>query len=135
MTALRRIDPAPHTLVREGAHHQKKEVSMPLYLFQCAYTPQSLAAQMKNPVNRLEVVGQQISATGVRFVAGGFSFGDHDVTAIMEAPDDTAMAAVSVAIGAGGGVRNARTTRLLSGAEYVEALKKAASVGYKPAAS
>jgi uncharacterized protein with GYD domain len=108
---------------------------MPLYLYQCAYTPQALAAQIKNPANRLEVVGQQISATGARFVAGGFSFGEYDVTAIMEAPDDTTMAAVSVAIGAGGGIRNARTTRLLSGAEYVEALKKAASVGYKPAGS
>jgi uncharacterized protein with GYD domain len=106
---------------------------MPLYLYQCAYTPEALAAKIKNPVNRLEAVGQQISATGVRFVAGGFSFGDHDVTAIMEAPDDATMAAVSIAIGAGGAVRNARTTRLLSGAEYVDALKKAASVGYKPA--
>lgn len=108
---------------------------MPLYLYQCAYTPQSLAAQIKNPVNRLEVVGQQISATGARFVAAGFSFGEYDVTSIVEAPDDTTMAAVSIAIGAGGAVRNAKTTRLLSGAEYVEALKKAASVGYKPAGS
>jgi uncharacterized protein with GYD domain len=107
---------------------------MPLYLYQAAYTPQSLAAQIKNPVNRLDVVAEQIRSTGVRFVAGGFSFGEHDISIVMEAPDDTAMAAVSIAIGAGGAVRNTRTTRLLSGAEYVEALKKASSVGYRPAA-
>jgi uncharacterized protein with GYD domain len=66
-------------------------------------------------------------------VAGGFSLGEHDIAAVMEAPDDTTMAAVSVAIGAGGAVRNARTTKLLSGAEFVEVLKKASSIGYRPA--
>jgi uncharacterized protein with GYD domain len=81
----------------------------------------------------LEVVAEQIRSTGVRLVAGGFSFGEHDIAIVLEAPDDTTMAAVSVAISAGGAVRNARTTRLLSGGEYVEALKKASSVGYRPA--
>ena len=66
-------------------------------------------------------------------MAGGFSLGEHDIAIVMKAPDDTTMAAVSVAIAAGGAVRNARTTKLLNGAEYVEALKKAASVGYRPA--
>jgi uncharacterized protein with GYD domain len=106
---------------------------MPLYLYQAAYTPESLAAQMKNPVNRLDVVAEQIRPTGARFVAGGFSLGEHDIAVVMEAPDDTTMAAVAVAISAGGAVRNAQTTRLLSGAEYVEALKKASSIGYRPA--
>lgn len=81
----------------------------------------------------MEVVAEQIRSTGVRLVAGGFSFGEHDIAIVLEAPDDTTMAAVSVAISAGGAVRNARTTRLLSGGEYVEALKKASSVGYRPA--
>jgi len=106
---------------------------MPLYLYQAAYTSESLAAQMKNPVNRLDVVAEQVRGAGVRFVAGGFSLGEHDLAVVMEAPDDTTMAAVAVAISAGGAVRNARTTRLLSGAEYVDALKKAASIGYRPA--
>ena len=106
---------------------------MPLYLYQAAYTPESLSTQIKNPTNRLEVVAEQIKSTGVRLVTGGYSLGDHDLAIVMEAPDDTTMAAVSIAIAAGGAVRNARTTRLLSGSEYVEALKKAASVGYRPA--
>jgi uncharacterized protein with GYD domain len=105
---------------------------MPLYLYQAAYTPDSLSAQMKSPADRLEIVGGQIKSAGVRFVTGGYSFGDYDLCVIMEAPDDASMAAVSIAISAGGAVRNARTTRLLSGAEYVEALKKASAVAYKP---
>ena len=106
---------------------------MPLYLYQAAYTPESLTAQMKNPADRLEIVGGQLKSVGVRIITGGYSFGDYDLCVIMEAPDDTAMAAVSVAIGSGGAVRNTRTTRLLSGAEYVEVLRKASSVAYKPA--
>jgi hypothetical protein len=43
------------------------------------------------------------------------------------------MAAVALAVAAGGAVRAGRTTRLLSGSEWVEALKKASSVGYRPA--
>jgi uncharacterized protein with GYD domain len=105
---------------------------MPLYLYQAAYTPESLTAQIKSPANRLEVVAEQIRSSGVRFITGGFSFGEFDLAIIMDAPDDTTMAAVSVVIGAGGAVRNTKTTRLLSGAEYVEALKKASTIGYKP---
>ena len=33
----------------------------------------------------------------------------------------------------GGAVRNARTTRLLTGTEYIEAHKKASQIGYKAA--
>jgi uncharacterized protein with GYD domain len=106
---------------------------MPLYLYQAAYTAESLAAQMKNPADRFATVAKQVKSAGVKFVTGGFSFGEHDITLVMEAPDDVAAAAVAIAIGAGGAVRNAKTTRLMSGAEYVEALKKAANLAYKPA--
>jgi len=106
---------------------------MPLYLYQAAYTAESLTAQMKNPADRLKVVGGQLKSAGVRIVGGGYSFGDYDISLIMEAPDDTVMAAAAIVIGSGGAVRNAKTTKLLSGAEYVEALKKASSIGYKPA--
>jgi uncharacterized protein with GYD domain len=105
---------------------------MPLYVYQAAYTPESLAAQMRDPQDRLEVVGKQVESVGAKIVAGGFPFGEYDVLAIFEAPDDTTMAAVSVAVGAAGAVRNARTARLLSGSEWVASLRKASTVGYRP---
>ena len=105
---------------------------MPLYLYQASYTPEAIAAQIKNPVDRLEIVGGQLKSSGVRMLAGGISFGNHDISIVMDAPDDTTMAAVSLTIAAGGSVRNAKTTRLLSGAEYVAALRKASSVAYQP---
>ena len=46
---------------------------MPQYLYQVAYTSESLAAQIKNPQDRLEVVGKQITdAVGARILAGGY---------------------------------------------------------------
>ncbi len=109
---------------------------MPQYLYQVAYTSESLAAQMKNPQDRLEVVGKQIAnAVGARILAGGFSYGEYDVSIIVDAPDDVTMAAVAVAIAAGGAVRTAKTTPLLSGAQWVAALRKAPAVAaqYQPA--
>jgi uncharacterized protein with GYD domain len=88
---------------------------------------------MKDPVDRLEVVGKQLQPAGVSIRAGGYTFGEYDVLAIVEAPDDATMAAVSIAIAAGGAIRDARTTRLLSGGEWVDALKKANGIAYQPA--
>ena len=106
---------------------------MAMYLYQVAYTAESLAAQIKDPVDRLELVGRQIAPTGSKIVSGGYSFGEYDVTVVVEAPDDVTMASVALAIAAGGAVRAGKTTRLLSGAEWVDALTKASSVGYRPA--
>src|SRR5438034_11773591 len=101
---------------------------MPQYLYQVAYTSESLAAQIKNPQDRLEVVGKQINdAVGARILAGGYSYGEYDVSVIVDA-DDVSMAAVAVAIAAGGAVRAAKTTPLLSGGQWVAALRKAPAV-------
>src|SRR5262245_31559359 len=98
-------------------------LAMPQYLYQVAYTPESLAAQMKNPQDRLELVGKQLSnAVGARIVAGGFCYGEYDIATIVDAPDDVTMAAVAIAVAAGGAVRAAKTTPLLSGSQWVAAL-------------
>ena len=62
---------------------------MSQYLYQVAYTSESLAAQIKNPQDRLEVVGKQINdAVGARILAGGYSYGEYDVSVIVDASDD-----------------------------------------------
>jgi uncharacterized protein with GYD domain len=104
---------------------------MPQYLYQVAYTSESLAAQIKNPQDRLDVVGKQIAAAvGAKILGGGYSYGKYDITALIEAPDDVTMAAVAlaIAIAAGGAVKAAKTTPLLNGAQWVAALKKAPAV-------
>ena len=109
---------------------------MQQYLYQVAYTPESLAAQIKNPQDRLELVGKQLAdAVGAKILGGGYSFGEYDVSIIVEAADDVTMAAVAIAIAAGGAVKAAKTTPLLSGPQWVAALKKAPAVSaqYRPA--
>ena len=70
-----------------------------------------------------------------KILSGGYSYGEYDVSVIVEATDDVTMPAVAVAIAAGGAVRAAKTTPLLSGAQWVAALKKAPAVSaqYRPA--
>jgi uncharacterized protein with GYD domain len=72
---------------------------------------------------------------GGKLVGGGYAFGEYDITVIVEVPDDVAMAAFSLAIAAGGAARAAKTTPLLSCAQWMAALKKAPEVvrKYKPA--
>ena len=50
------------------------------------------------------------------------------VDLLFEALDDEAATAVALAVGVGGAIKSARTTKLLSGDEWVAALRKAADV-------
>jgi uncharacterized protein with GYD domain len=108
---------------------------MPLYMYQAAYTAESLAAQIKEPRDRLEVVKPAFDAVGGKILAAGYPFGEYDVVVIYEAPDDTAAASLALAVGAGGAARAAKTTKLLSGQEWIDSLRKAQGVvpQYRPA--
>jgi uncharacterized protein with GYD domain len=106
---------------------------MALYMYQAAYTAESMAAQIKEPQDRIEAVRPALAALGAKILAGGFPFGEYDVLVIYEAPDDTTAASVAMAVAAGGAVRSAKTTRLLSGQEWTESLRKAQGSQYRPA--
>ncbi len=109
---------------------------MPLYMYQAAYTPESWAAQMKNPQNRVEAVGRQIcESVGGKLVGAWLCFGDYDLIIIADVPDNESMAAIALAVGAGGAIKASKTTVLMTGAEGVAALEKASAVakGSSPA--
>ena len=109
---------------------------MALYLYEASYTAESVAAQIKNPSDRIAAVTASIGASlGIKLLAGGYSFGDHDVVAIFDAPDDEAVAAFALVLASGGALRSAKTTKLLDGHQWVSALTKAQHVSpsYKPA--
>ena len=106
---------------------------MALYLYQASYTAESAAAQIKEPQDRIEAVTPAIEALGAKIVVGGYPFGEYDVLVVLEAPDDTTAASVALAVAAGGAVKSAKTTRLLSGQEWIESLRKAQGSQYQPA--
>ena len=70
---------------------------------------------------------------GGKIIAGGYPFGEYDVLVLFEAPDDTTAASVALAVAAGGATKAAKTTRLLSGQEWIESLRKAQGSQYRPA--
>jgi uncharacterized protein with GYD domain len=106
---------------------------MALYMYQAAYTAESMAAQINEPQDRIEAVRPTLEAMGARIVAGGYPFGEFDVLVVYEAADDTTAAGFAMAVAAGGAVKSAKTTRLLNGQEWIESLRKAQGSQYQPA--
>jgi len=104
---------------------------MPLFLHQASYTSEAWARLMANPQDRHEAVRGPIEKLGGRLHNFYFAFGEHDVVAITEFPDNVSAAAISIAFAAGGAVRNTRTTPLMTATEALEALKRAGSSGYR----
>ena len=105
---------------------------MPLYLVQASYSPQATAAMIKSPQDRAAAMRPVIKRMGGKLVGLWFAFGEFDVVAIVEAPDNISAAALSMAIGAKGSVSAFRTTPLVSTADAVAAMKMARGAGYQP---
>jgi uncharacterized protein with GYD domain len=105
---------------------------MPLYMYQAGYTPESVASLIEDPRDRIETVKKAFEDMGAEIVVGGYPIGEYDVLVVYSAPDDTSAAALALAIAAGGATRSARTTRLLTGEEWVESLRKAQRSRYRP---
>jgi uncharacterized protein with GYD domain len=107
---------------------------MPYYLVQAAYTPEACAAMVKNPQNRLDAVRPVIEKLGGKLEGGWLAFGEYDIIAICQMPNNASAAAFAMAAAAGGAVKAFKTTPLMTVEEGVEAMKKAAGGGYRPPA-
>lgn len=105
---------------------------MPLYMYQASYTSEAWAAQLKNPQNRLEQMRPVVEAAGGKLLAFYYAFGEYDVVAIMEAPDNVSVSALAVAVAAGGAMKTGKTTVLLTPEEGLEAMRRASGTGYHP---
>jgi uncharacterized protein with GYD domain len=98
--------------------------SMPLYMYQASYTAKSMADQIKKPQDPVELIRPALEELGATIVVAGFPFGEYDVLVVYEVPDDMTAASVAMAVAAAGEVRSGKTTRLLSGQEWLESLRK-----------
>lgn len=104
---------------------------MPRFLHQVSYTPEAMASLIANPHDRFESVRGPIEKLGGRIEHGYFAFGEHDAVLITEMPDNVSAAAIALAFAAGGSLKNCTTTALLTTAEALDAMRKAATCGYK----
>ena len=105
---------------------------MPLYLTRFSYTPAAWARLIENPEDRRTAAREYIEAVGGTLHGFWYAFGEHDGYNLWEAPDDVSMAAVAIAIGAGGALSSIQTTALLSVEDALAAMRKASSIAYRP---
>lgn len=106
---------------------------MALYMYQASYTAKSMAAQLKDPEDPVEGIRSALEEVGAEIVVAAFPFGEYDLLVVYEAPDDMTAASVAMAVAAGGEVKSAKTTRLLSGQEWLDSLRKRRFVTHKKA--
>ena len=105
---------------------------MPFYLTQFSYTPATWAKLVQNPEDRRAAATQYIEAVGGTLHGFWYAFGDHDAYALYEAPDNVSIAAMALAINAGGALSSYHTIVLLTVEETLAALHKAAGITYRP---
>ena len=105
---------------------------MAKYLSYGSYTLEGVRGLLKEGGSSRSAHFKEVIANlGGKVEAFYFAFGGDDIYAIVDLPDNVSAAAVSLAIGAGGGFRGS-TTVLLTPEEMDQAARKAASTGYRP---
>jgi uncharacterized protein with GYD domain len=103
---------------------------MPKYMICANYTARGMeGVRAGGAKSRVDAVTTMLEAMGGRLESFHFAFGDTDVYAIAEVPDDEAAAAVAIAINRSGAA-SVRTIKLLSAEQVDEALRR--TVEYQP---
>jgi uncharacterized protein with GYD domain len=102
---------------------------MPQFMIQASYNADAWRKLVQSPEDRRVAIGTLVDKAGGRLVDLWFSFGDHDIVFIFDAPDALAAGAVSVAGMAAGHISAIRTTQLLTAEESMELMRRAGSLG------
>jgi uncharacterized protein with GYD domain len=103
---------------------------MPKYLIQASYTAEGVKGLLKEKATgRLDAVTRAVEAAGGKVDAFYWAFGEHDVVAIFDFPDNVSGSALALAVAASGQIR-IRTTPLLTAAEVDQAVAR--TVSFRP---
>jgi uncharacterized protein with GYD domain len=98
---------------------------MPHYLFQGRYTAAAINAMIDDPQDREAAARKLIESAGATMHSFFFCFGAEDAMALIEAPDDTTMTALAMAIGASGAFSGGSTTKLMTSGQAQDAMRAA----------
>lgn len=100
---------------------------MPRYLIEGSYSSEGAKGVAKEGgTARKQAVEQLAQSMGGRLEAFYFTFGTRDYVSILDLPDNTAAAAVSLAVAATGSTRPT-TTPIMTPEEFDQILRKQAS--------
>jgi uncharacterized protein with GYD domain len=103
---------------------------MAKYLIKATYGPEGVKGLLKEGgTGRRKAVDQLVAGLGGKVEAFYYALGDEDVFVIADLPDNTAAAAISLAVNATGAVQ-LKTVPLLAVEDIDEAAKKTAE--YRP---
>ena len=105
---------------------------MPTYMVQASYTSTAWSRLVQRPENRMEALRPVIEKLGGKLHAWYYCWGDYDVVVFFEVPNDVNAAAASMAVAAGGAVKDIKTTPLMSPDEGFDAMLLAQGAGYRP---
>jgi uncharacterized protein with GYD domain len=94
-------------------------------MIQASYRPEQAKAMVDHPQNRAEASRKLVEALGGKLECLYFAFGDSDIVAISEFPDNEAAMACALAVAGGGTTASYKTTVLITPEQAMEAMKKA----------
>jgi uncharacterized protein with GYD domain len=96
---------------------------MPRYVSLIDWTQEGVT-NFKDTVDRYEGAQQQFEQLGVRFIDVYWTLGEHDIVAVVEAPDDETATAALLAVSSQGNLRT-KTMRAFSPDEMRAVIDKA----------
>jgi uncharacterized protein with GYD domain len=104
---------------------------MPLYLGRFKYSAEAIKAMIDDPQDRSAAATQAAESLGCKLVGMWWSFGDRDGVFLIEAPDNVAVVALSMAVGATGQI-STEAIPLLDMNEAQDAMRRAAGASFRP---
>ena len=104
---------------------------MPLYLGRFKYSAEAIKAMIENPHDRGAVAADAAASLRCKLHGIWWAFGEHDGVFLLEAPDNVAVVALAMAVGASGQI-STETIALLDMNEAQEAMRRAATATFRP---
>ena len=104
---------------------------MPMYLTRFSYTAETWARLSQHPEDRRNAARAYIESVGGKLHGFWYAFGECDGYTLWEAPDNVAMAAVSLALSGGGALSKSETIVLMTVEETLEALARVEGIRYR----
>lgn len=104
---------------------------MPIYLGRFNYSADAIKAMIENPQDRGEAAAHAAESLGCKLHGIWWAFGDHDGVFLLEAPDNVAVVALAMAVGASAQI-STETTVLLTMEEAHDAMRRAATANFRP---
>jgi uncharacterized protein with GYD domain len=96
------------------------------YLIEVGYTPQAWSSQIDSQANVVDRITPAVNAASGKIECLYYAFGDSDLVGIIDFPTPEDAAAFALAVTSSGALRSYKTTPLLTVAQGMESMKRAA---------